>query len=363
MHWGGQLVRDGNGGVIAIWSDGRRPSETYLENRDIYAQRITYDGYFLWDSAGVEIDTLQVGPYYVIEDGFGGAIITQGNHTYKLNNEGEIVWNVEIEMSRNITNDGFGGVIWSRTSPHGNGENMEYHITAYKLNINGESVWGDEGILITTLANSQTFNPDIAPDYEGGAFFVWRDDRAGYTNLYTQHINNEGEQQWETDGLPLSFSGNPCYIPGILSYSESEIVYLWSEEIGDSVYVKSQMLNSQGISLWDNELTITVNIEHFPFRQELLTSNGVITVWDEFDWGWDIYAQQFNLNGVLGQPFISGDLNSDGIIDILDILITVQIILGEIDPNVIQIGAGDLNGDFLMDILDIILILNIILNE
>ena len=59
----------------------------------------------------------------------------------------------------------------------------------------------------------------------------------------------------------------------------------------------------------------------------------------------------------------TADLNDDGIIDILDIVQTVNIVLGNITPSAIQACAADVNGDTIIDILDIVLIVNIIMGN
>ena len=59
---------------------------------------------------------------------------------------------------------------------------------------------------------------------------------------------------------------------------------------------------------------------------------------------------------------ISGDLNNDESIDVLDIVIEINIILGLITPTDYQLWAGDLNIDGLINILDIVLIVNLILD-
>jgi len=56
--------------------------------------------------------------------------------------------------------------------------------------------------------------------------------------------------------------------------------------------------------------------------------------------------------------FIPGDINQDGDIDILDVVLLVNMILGEISIDL----SADLNLDNLVDILDIIQLINIILN-
>ena len=57
-----------------------------------------------------------------------------------------------------------------------------------------------------------------------------------------------------------------------------------------------------------------------------------------------------------------GDLNDDTNINILDVIILVNIILGQ-EPDSYELYVGDVNEDGLINILDIILIVNIILNR
>ena len=59
---------------------------------------------------------------------------------------------------------------------------------------------------------------------------------------------------------------------------------------------------------------------------------------------------------------VLGDLNGDGIINILDVIVEVNIILGAVDPTPQQESAGDLNTDGTIDILDIISLVHLILD-
>jgi len=54
---------------------------------------------------------------------------------------------------------------------------------------------------------------------------------------------------------------------------------------------------------------------------------------------------------------LQGDLNSDGIINILDVIQTVNIILGQSE----EVDLADLNGDMLINILDIVILVDLIL--
>ena len=57
-----------------------------------------------------------------------------------------------------------------------------------------------------------------------------------------------------------------------------------------------------------------------------------------------------------------GDLNSDGIIDVLDLVTTINIIMDLIEPTSTQLFAGDINSDGIIDILDVVQLVNIILS-
>ena len=59
----------------------------------------------------------------------------------------------------------------------------------------------------------------------------------------------------------------------------------------------------------------------------------------------------------------SGDLDDNGIIDILDIVQTVNIVMGNSEASTIQACAADINNDDIIDILDIVLMVNIVLGN
>ena len=54
---------------------------------------------------------------------------------------------------------------------------------------------------------------------------------------------------------------------------------------------------------------------------------------------------------------LNGDVNGDGFLNVLDVVVIVNIVLGGSEP----IDAGDLNGDGLINVLDVVFLVNIIL--
>jgi len=55
---------------------------------------------------------------------------------------------------------------------------------------------------------------------------------------------------------------------------------------------------------------------------------------------------------------IMGDLNDDGILNVQDIIIMVNIVLGTVEYN----EAADLSGDGIVNVLDVIQLMNLILD-
>ena len=93
---------------------------------------------------------------------------------------------------------------------------------------------------------------------------------------------------------------------------------------------------------------------------------GHIHVGGLIDWNTAKEAAEISLREVISYldqfSYISGDVNSDNIIDILDVVLLVNSIIGVNELTQLQMYASDINGDGTINIQDIILIINIILS-
>jgi len=70
---------------------------------------------------------------------------------------------------------------------------------------------------------------------------------------------------------------------------------------------------------------------------------------------WDFIIEDFVI--------ISGDVNLDEIVNIQDLVLLINFVLGIDSPSNVQFNAGDINGDGILNILDIIAMVNIILDS
>jgi hypothetical protein len=156
-----QVVSDGQGGFIAVWSDRRAGIGLY----DVYAQRVDAQGNALWAmitadggaSHGVPVTTMIADAFepQIVPDGAGGAII---------------VWH----DTRNDSGDIYG----------------------QRIDSSGAPVWATDGIALTSTTGLQQA-PAITPDGAGGVFLVYTHrPTASYDRVYAQHISAAGAQVW-----------------------------------------------------------------------------------------------------------------------------------------------------------------------
>ena len=98
-----------------------------------------------------------------------------------------------------------------------------------------------------------------------------------------------------------------------------------------------------------------------PYPRDFIIDQEGIIVYanNEIDTEWMI-SLIYDL--VYSNSFILGDVNEDGIINILDIITVINIVLSSSDPTVNQLNTSDLNMDGIVNILDVVILVNLILN-
>jgi len=95
-------------------------------------------------------------------------------------------------------------------------------------------------------------------------------------------------------------------------------------------------------------------------RDFIIDQDGIIQYANnEIDFQWMLYVID---ELVASNNYTIGDINSDGFIDILDVVLLVNIILGALDPTDTQENASDINNDEVVNILDVVQIVNMILS-
>ena len=77
----------------------------------------------------------------------------------------------------------------------------------------------------------------------------------------------------------------------------------------------------------------------------------------------NIYGQESapHLETVVIESSMSGDINEDTFLNVLDIVILINFIIGSESPSNSEFNAADMNDDNVLNVLDIVLLVNLIL--
>jgi len=209
-------------------------------------------------------------------------------------------------------------------------------------------------------------------------------------NVY-YHSNNERMVVWFNDVAHWAgYFDNSIYNFQIILYSTGEVKFNYNSMTGDFGSATIGMQNAIGnsglqmsfnTSYAHNNLTTYISkapswvgineIGNFELTGELeegfSSIINVIAQNDQLPEG--IYNAYLNISSNAGESesllielissenSLVGDLNDDGVQNVLDIILLVNIILGENDSN----PAGDINNDGVINVLDVVSLVNIIL--
>ena len=262
------MTGDGSGGAVLLWQD---------EKSQVYAQRVSADGTLLWEAGGIPIIEAAYRGVPMVSDGEGGAVfiwedsIGENMRIYaqRISHDGELVWakggvsvtTIISEKERpRLINDGTGSFIiaWTDMSI---ATGWDEDIYAQKLDISGNPLWGEQGILVSDAPGWQS-NPQIAADGSGGCIIAWPETQ--YINIKTsgifaQRINSSGETQWQEGGVLVSNIPQDSPIPNL------GLIYIAGDSTGGSTViwvadkdpasqwarqVYAQKLDANGQRLW-----------------------------------------------------------------------------------------------------------------
>ena len=217
----------------------------------------------------------------------------------------------------------------------------------------------EEGFLLSNDGENGTVIADrffVANDYVLEAFYVWLklvDSDSGSVNIKLHNDSN----------------GSP-----------GEIIYSWDIELDPLDTVLDDYLiltvgechamlagNNYWLSVSVNEPNVQVLWGNSPYEfYYTSTSQDLGTTWESpiqgFVGATKIYAEQIFYPDEIDGPADVGDVNLDGIVNILDIVQNVNYILGNLDFNDEQIVQADFNQDGDVNVLDIVQAVNHILS-
>ncbi len=319
-QWYPEIVSDGNGGAIIVWTDFRNPSQS-----DIYAQRVDATGKIIWKDGGIPISSAPENQAYpkITEDGEGGAIIVwadyrEGNsdiYAQRITGDGKALFppdgipiskELETEKDPQIIGDGKGGAIiaWITEKT----EDTSY-IYAQRIDSIGKALWG-EGKIVTG-APLEKNHIQMVGSRRGGTIITWEDMRFGNTSIYAQKLNASGLRIWEEDGLKVRKEKENGELPQLVQDENDGAVIVWQDQRDGNYDIYAQWILGNGSYLWKDSIIVDSSIGSVAQQNPKIAydgKNGFVIVWEDYRGGFpSLYAQRVNEEGRL-------TWSSDGII-------------------------------------------------
>lgn len=319
-----QLIADGSGGAIIVWSDGRGGGS----NADIMAQRIDASGTVLWTSNGAPVCTatsLQNTPQ-LVSDGAGGAIISWEDwrsysqpdiYAQRISSNGFANWtfngiaictepNFANQYSTKIVTDGAGGAIICWLDQRNSASGQDIYVQ--KVNSSGSVQWAWDGVAVCTANFLQTAQQMIS-DSAGGAIIIW-EDRRTERDIYAQRFNTNGAAQWTADGISICNATGIQTDPQLVSRVSGGATILWTDMRNSSQEdIYAQAITTAGAELWPANGIPVANEAHSQSAAQLISdgANGAIIAWQDLrtTLDYDIYSSKLFTNGTLPVKLIS----------------------------------------------------------
>jgi len=271
-----RLVADGQGGVLALWTQINADGTAWK----IVAQHVTPAGAIAGDAAGVVLrsGTLTVPTVVTAADGAGAAYAA---------------W-----AEKDLT--GTSRVYTQRVGP------------------NGAAQWSPPGALLTSSTYATPDELQLGPSADGDAIVAWKQSEATATWMRAQRLTPSGSAAWSAGGVPVCrpTHGDIVYVNmasdgfggALFAYVDAKFT---DPPLYDYVYdVAAARVTSGGAAPW---APTGVAVCDAPGRQEptgIVADGGggaIIGWYDERSGSGDVYAQNVHGDGTLG-----GDVTAVG---------------------------------------------------
>lgn len=142
-------------------------------------------------------------------------------------------------------------------------ESGNYNVRLQKLDLFGNKLWADDGLLVSNHpAMTWLTDWDMAVDPAGYAYLTFQDIRNGDNDAFAYRISPEGESVWGPDGIELSTGPAFDAAPKVAVTSAGNAIFAWQADF----VVIIQKIDPDGVKLWgDNGITLsTANTLSWP---------------------------------------------------------------------------------------------------
>lgn len=242
------LISDLEGNAIVVFSDVRNGSA-----KDVAAHKIDAQGNAVWGDNGLSFVFPEADNYSpkatVLSDNnvviTYGMIFGNGNTTqikaHKIAPNGDLSWGDSGKdfMEANVgwanpaaVSNSDGGFSIGFYKETGSFPGLTRKIALIRCDSAGNALWENEAMVTSAGGISAWDELTLKGDDDGGAYFIWSDDRNNdfSSECYVQYINPEGVAQWTENGAMVSTDTglNQLYPMLAGTNTNQELLVLWN---------------------------------------------------------------------------------------------------------------------------------------
>lgn len=242
------MVSDEAGGAFLVWLD----KPYYQHEAVIRVQHVDVQGNRLWGEEGLQIASGYASVSGAVSDGRGGIVVAwmsdDNISLERLDSAGKTIWTLEGFTSLSVTGmveDDSGGVILLLYDQND-------RIYTQRLSGDGVTLWEDEGVLVGT---NDYPNASIAGDGRGGAVVVWQEKNGTDITIRTQRVSAEGITLWGDNGVTItSIADGQGSYQQVISDGTGNFVVAWdARSVTPDTDVYVQKLDKDGNPLWGED--------------------------------------------------------------------------------------------------------------
>ena len=255
--------------------------------------------------------------------------------------------------------DGNNGSFSAWTEMSGNAQSaIAQHINEY-----GELSW-DGGVELTANSSHFRMSPRLVVSENSQELMaVWNESNGSQSQrgVYAQRLDESGNRLWGINGIAvIPLNNDYDYLDLSIVGVGEEIITAYiqqSPNMNGDIY--ASRLDANGNTTW-NAGNIVITNSNSP-KSDMMAGKGIGCLFLAWSENGNVYAHSLKEDGTLGSPdvSVSGDINGDGNVDILDVVMLVNHILS---PDTSELEGADINNDDDINILDVVALINYILD-
>lgn len=173
-------------------------------------------------------------------------------------------------------------------------------ITAQHFDSNGNRLWGDNGLSVTTGGDTYVLSGKHMVADDNGGFIVtypFSPTLSSALQTYAQRIDSDGNKLWGTNGVQISNAINSTSQQQIIKAAGNNYYVVWFENSAEY----AQLVDANGNPVWSNPVrVVSMEPEQYHMTNTFFTDDqsNLIVLWAETRTNAEgVYAQKIDANG------------------------------------------------------------------